>query len=99
MVRMTALYRRPEDPEAFERAYFEEHLPLVRRVPGLERIEVARQRRTLMGQEGPYLVCDMYFPSMETFKQAMASAEGQAMARDAQRFSDIVTVILAEVVP
>lgn len=95
---MTALYRKPEDPEGFERAYFQEHLPLVRRLPGLERVEVARQRRTLMGSEGPYLVCDMYFASVEAFKQAMSSPEGQAMAQDAQRFVDILTVILSEVV-
>jgi uncharacterized protein (TIGR02118 family) len=30
-----ALYRTPDDPEAFDRHYFGSHVPLIERTPGL----------------------------------------------------------------
>jgi len=33
MVKLVALYRKPADPAAFERAYFETHVPLVKKIP------------------------------------------------------------------
>lgn len=35
MVKLVALCRQPADPAAFERAYFETHIPLVKKIPHL----------------------------------------------------------------
>ncbi len=42
MVKLVALYHKPADPAAFDQAYFETHVPLVRRIPNLRRVDVAR---------------------------------------------------------
>jgi uncharacterized protein (TIGR02118 family) len=42
MVKLVAMFTRPDDPEAFDRAYFDVHLPLNAKTPGLRRTEVTR---------------------------------------------------------
>ena len=42
MRKLVAFYTRPEDVEAFEKAYWETHVPLVRQVPGLLDVVVNR---------------------------------------------------------
>ena len=41
-VKLVVLYTQPDDPSAFDRHYFETHLPLVRQIPGLLRAETGR---------------------------------------------------------
>jgi uncharacterized protein (TIGR02118 family) len=36
MAQMLAIYNTPKDPEAFDRHYFETHVPLAKRFPGSE---------------------------------------------------------------
>lgn len=70
MVKLIALYRRPEDPELFLRRYREEHLPLARQMPGL----IAMEHGPLagMGREAPY----WYMASL-TFRDHAAMEESQ----------------------
>ena len=42
MVKLVALYRKPSDPAAFDKAYFETHVPLVKKIPNLRRVDIAR---------------------------------------------------------
>ena len=42
MVKLVALYRKPNDVGTFETHYKEIHTPLVRKMPGLKRLEVSR---------------------------------------------------------
>ena len=42
MVKITALYGMPKDPEAFERSYAESHMPMVYAAPGPVRIELGK---------------------------------------------------------
>jgi uncharacterized protein (TIGR02118 family) len=42
MVKLVALYRKPADGQAFERACFETHIPLLKKIPGLRRVEINR---------------------------------------------------------
>jgi uncharacterized protein (TIGR02118 family) len=49
MHRVTVAYAQLKEPEEFLRRYEEVHLPLVLRVPGLERVTLSR-RRALEGQ-------------------------------------------------
>lgn len=52
-LRLIALYRQPADPQAFDPAYFETHLPLIAKVPGLQKTAVSRFTRTTMGMPSP----------------------------------------------
>ncbi len=41
MARMVVIYRTPKDVEAFDRHYFEIHVPLAKKIPGLRKYEVS----------------------------------------------------------
>ena len=49
MIKATALFGHPEDPDAFEEYYANTHLPLVHKIPNLQRFDrgkvVARRKR------------------------------------------------------
>jgi uncharacterized protein (TIGR02118 family) len=38
MARMVVIYRTPKNVEAFDRHYFEIHVPLAKKIPGLSQI-------------------------------------------------------------
>ncbi len=91
------LYKEPANKEAFDAYYFEKHVPLVQKVPGLLKIEVNR----FSGKNAPYyLMAILYFNSKDERKAALASSEGQAMNADVANFAtpEHVTVGFADVV-
>ena len=101
MVKLIALYRKPEDAEAlaeFEKHYFEVHMPLVEKTPGLMRSEVAKISG-LPGMENKYhLMAEMYYESMDSFNSGMASPEGRAAAKDLMGFAKpFVEMLIGEV--
>ena len=98
MVKLVALYLRPEDPEAFDRHYFQTHLPLAGRMPGLRRAEVARVQGAPGGESPYYLMTELYFDSRESLEAAMRSPEGREAARDLMGFAGRwVSLHIAEV--
>lgn len=100
MVKLTALYKHPEDVEAFDRHYFGVHCPLTSKMPGLLKIEVTRFSKTPMGETSPYYMqADLYFENMESLQSSMASPEGKEAAKDIWKLAGkITTMILGEVV-
>jgi uncharacterized protein (TIGR02118 family) len=42
MARMTVIYRTPADAAAFDKHYFETHVPLAKKIPGLRKYEVSQ---------------------------------------------------------
>ena len=89
MVKLIALYRTPADKEAFDEKYFKEHIPLVDKMPGLVKTEIARLKG--LGESKYYLQAEMYFNDMDSFNAAMASPEGKASARQLMTFAkDVV---------
>jgi uncharacterized protein (TIGR02118 family) len=82
VIKYVALYRKPADPEAFDAKYFESHKPLIDKVPGLLRQEIAKVARTFvpgfLGENEPYLIAELYFESKDAMKAAFASPEWQA---------------------
>ena len=59
MVKLVAMFTKPDDPEAFDRAYFDVHLPLNAKTPGLRRTEVTRVTGAPRGETPYYLVAEM----------------------------------------
>ncbi len=41
-VKLVVLYTHPDDADAFDRHYLDVHMPLVSKVPGLQRTETGR---------------------------------------------------------
>ncbi len=98
MIKMLALFKRPQDADEFDRHYKEVHDPLMRRVPGLERMEVIRNLKAFGGEPEYYQITEMYFPSKEAFKMAMGSEENKAAGKDLMSFArDVVTLVHGEV--
>lgn len=95
-MKLVALYQEPADPAAFDEAYFTTHLPLIEKVPGLQKTVVTRFSRTIMG-DGYYLMAEMYFADKETLKAAMTSPEMAAAGENLNGFAaGLVTLMFAE---
>ena len=98
MVKLIALYKKPEDIKAFDEHYFGVHTPLVKKWPGLRKLEVAHITGAPIGEPKQYLMAEMYFDNAEAMQRALASPAGKAAARDVMEFAgSLVTMFFAEV--
>ncbi|HKP52404.1 MAG TPA: EthD family reductase [Chloroflexia bacterium] len=98
MIKLVALFKRPEDVEEFDRHYEGTHTSLMRKVPGLERMEVTRNLKAFRGEPEYYLIAEMYFRDQESFDAAMASEENRAAGKDLMSFArEVVTMVYGEV--
>lgn len=87
MYRVSILYGIPTDKQAFDDYYRRVHIPIARKMRGL-------QRWTLTwtdDQEGPlgdvYLTADLYATSKKDMDAILASQEGQEAAQDVNNFA------------
>jgi uncharacterized protein (TIGR02118 family) len=87
MIKLVALYKTPEDKEQFDKHYFENHMPLVEKIPGLIRSEVSKLKNLPGTDSGYYLMAEMYYNDMDAFNEAMATPEGKASAKDIVNFA------------
>jgi uncharacterized protein (TIGR02118 family) len=94
--KVIAFYKHPENPEAFEKRYFEEHVPLVRKMPGLRSLTVSKSR----GKDAPYyLMAEMVFDSVDEMRAALRTPEAAATVEDVMEFAaDLVTIMQVEMV-
>lgn len=98
-MKLIALYKQPPDAQKFELAYFNTHLPLLKKVPGLQKTEITRFTRTLMG-EGLYMMAEMYFPDQNALKTAMKSPEMATAGDNLNSFAEgLVTLMYGEEQP
>jgi uncharacterized protein (TIGR02118 family) len=86
MSKLVALYKQPADAAAFDKAYFETHLPLIEKVPGLQSTQITRFTRGLVG-EGYYLMAEMHFVDETALKAAMKSPEMAAAGANLDSFA------------
>jgi uncharacterized protein (TIGR02118 family) len=88
MAQLVVMYKTPKDAAAFDRRYFETHIPLAKKIPGLRKYEVSLGPVvTPSGPSGVHLVATLHFDDMDAIQRAFASVEGQATAADAQTLS------------
>jgi uncharacterized protein (TIGR02118 family) len=88
MAGMVAIYKKPADVEAFEKHYFETHIPLAKTMPGLRKYEVNQGLITaLAGPADAYLIGILHFDDLDAMKKAFASPEGRATAADRRIFA------------
>ena len=89
MARLLAMYKMPKDTAAFDKYYFNTHVPLAKKVPGLRKYEVSAGGVATPGGPSAYhLIGALYFDSMVDIQAAFASPEGQAAAADIANFAD-----------
>ena len=98
MHKLIALYKKPDDIDAFMTHYENIHVPLVKKIPGLEKAVINRVTAAPMGGEPAYfLIAEMQYRDADTFHKAMASPENQAAGKDLMSFAKgLVTLVVAE---
>jgi uncharacterized protein (TIGR02118 family) len=88
MARLVVMYRTPKDAGAFDKHYFERHVPLAKKIPGVRKYEVSRG--PVASPTGPsafHLIATLHFDDMAAIKAAFASPQGQAAAADVATFA------------
>lgn len=99
MVKLIAIYRKPEDVEAFDKHYHEVHAPLAAKMPGLIKLEVNMIYGSPTGSSDLHLIAEMHFESKEALLEALSSPEGKAAGKDLMGFAGkLVSMHFAEVV-
>jgi len=98
MIKMIALYKHPQDKEKFDEYYFNTHGPLTEKIPGLVKMDVTKITGSPMGGEGKYyMMAEMYYEDMASFKAAMKTEEAKASGKDAMSFAgDLITLMIGE---
>ncbi len=87
MVKLTVLFGHPEDPEAFEEYYANQHLPLAEKIPNVQRFESGRWRAVDAGTPPYHRIAELWFESAERMGEALSSPEGEAATGDLQNFA------------
>lgn len=78
--KLVVLYPAPRDVDEFERAYTEDHVPMVtaQNFEGIRRFVASRIVGTADGSPAPFhRVAELHFPSMEVLQAAAASSMAQ----------------------
>ena len=98
MATLAVMYKTPKDPNAFNKHYFETHVKLAKRIPGLRKYEVSQGPvATPAGPSSYHLVALLQYENLAAIQAAFASPEGQAAVADVQNFaSGGVDIIMLE---
>lgn len=86
-VKLVVLYTHPDNADAFDRPYLDVHMPLVGKIPGLQRAEAGRIVVALDGGEQTfYRAAELYFAD-QGLLAGLGSAEGKATAADYRKIA------------
>jgi uncharacterized protein (TIGR02118 family) len=101
MYKIVATWSEPQaaDVDAFEKYYYEVHVPLAAKVPHLRRLLLTRTSDGLEGgKPGFFRVAELHFDDPATLTKSSHSTAWQAMREDAgkmiERFGVTLTVAL-----
>jgi uncharacterized protein (TIGR02118 family) len=87
-VKVVIIYPRPNDEQAFERAYLDEHVPLVEnKLKGLTRLVLTKVTGSPLGKIAAYRIAEAYFSSMDELNNALESEAGKEVVAHAQTIS------------
>ena len=82
MASLVVMYKTPKDAAAFDKHYFETHVPLAKKIPGLRKYEVSQGPvATPTGPSAFRLVATLYFDNLAAVQAAFASAESACPTR------------------
>jgi len=85
---LVVLYKTPNDPAAFDKYYFENHIPLAKKLPGLRKYWVTKGAvATPGGPSNLHLIAVLSFDNLAAIKAAFGSREGKTTAADVPKFA------------
>jgi uncharacterized protein (TIGR02118 family) len=88
--KIVVLYPYPQDVDVFERAYTEEHAPLVNEnnLKGITKFVATKVVGTADGSAPPfYRIAELHFPSLQVLQESASSAGGKAAVAHAVSIS------------
>jgi uncharacterized protein (TIGR02118 family) len=88
MAELVVMYKTPKDLAAFDKHYFEKHVPIAKKIPGLRKYKVSQGPvATPGGPSAFHLIATLTFDDLAAIQAAFASAEGKAAAADVGTFA------------
>ena len=88
MARVLAIYKTPKDAGAFDKYYFETHVPIAKKLPGLRKFEVSQGCVVApAGDPGIHRIAILHFDDMAAIQAAFSSPEGHSTAADVAVFA------------
>ena len=88
MAELVVMYKTPKDTAAFDKHYFEKHVPIAKKIPGLRKFAVSQGPvATPAGPSGFHLIAILTFDNLAAIQAGFRSAEGQAAGADVQTFA------------
>lgn len=95
MAKLTVLYGRPDDPEAFDDYYFNQHLPFAQKMPDVRQVELSKVVDPPYGTEPPYYrMAEMWYENMEQLRAALGSDDGRSVLDDLTNFAPPGTTLI-----
>jgi uncharacterized protein (TIGR02118 family) len=87
-VKLTVIYPRPHDVDAFEHIYQTEHVPVaVARLAGKTKMVASKVLASPQGTPPFYRIAEVYFPSMPALEECAASDGGKEALAHAVKIS------------
>jgi uncharacterized protein (TIGR02118 family) len=85
---LVVMYKTPKDMAAFDKHYFEKHVPIAKKIPGLRKFKTSQGPVvTPMGPSAFHLIAMLTFDNIAAIQVGFASPEGKAAAADVQAFA------------
>jgi uncharacterized protein (TIGR02118 family) len=87
MHRVLVLYGQPADPDQFRSHYEQTHIPLAKKIPGLQAMHVAFDVTSPRGPSPYFCTVELDFEDAGAMAAGLGSPEGQAAAADVVNFA------------
>jgi uncharacterized protein (TIGR02118 family) len=88
MAHVVVMYKTPKDTAAFDKYYFETHVPIAKKIPGLRKYEVSKGPvATPAGPSGFHLIATLHFDNLAAVQAGFGSPEGKAAGADVPKFA------------
>ena len=85
--KIIVLFGKPADPQLFDKQYWEEHVPMTKKMPDLRNYTVHKVVPPPRGDPAYYQVVELEFDTMESLKNATASQAGKDSTRHALKIA------------
>ena len=87
-VKIVVIYPRPQDEAAFEKAYKDEHIPMVEeKMKGMTRLVLTKVNGSPQGKVAAYRIAEVHFPTLEDLQKSVESEGGQQVVAHAAKIS------------
>jgi len=94
MHKIVVLYPPQPDAAAFKAYYLETHIPLCRKLPGLQALRYSFDVQGVGGDAPYFCIFEAEFSDGAAMGAAMGSPEGQAVAGDVPNFAQVPPTLI-----